>query len=79
MPRSRVFMPGVSVPPLEYAGEREALCAEHRSLKADLRNLPPRSHLRPGLEYRLRRVTTRLMQIGAPSTPVPGLNRKDMQ
>lgn len=79
MARIRHFMRALSAPPLAYAGERDALVSERQSLMADLETLPPGSRLRPGVEYRLRRVTTRLMQIGAPLAPVPGSTRKDLQ
>ena len=66
-------------PALVYAGEREWLAFERDELSRKLATLPPGSRLRPGIEHVLMRVTSRLLVIGAPSEPVPGLDRKDLQ
>jgi hypothetical protein len=68
---SRLF-----VPPLAYAGERERLAEERGELLAALKRLPPRSRLRAGLEYRLVKVTTRLIATEG-AIVVPGSNRAD--
>jgi hypothetical protein len=45
-----------------HFGERERLVEERRELHADLARLPKNSRLRPGLEYRMVKVTSRLLQ-----------------
>lgn len=59
--RSRPLLRPVA-PPLMHFGERERLVEERRELLADLAKLPRHSRLRPGLEYRMVKVTSRLLQ-----------------
>lgn len=64
-------------PPLAYAGERERLAEERGELIADLKRLPPRSRLRAGLEYRLAKVTARLLATEG-AVIIPGTTRADL-
>jgi hypothetical protein len=47
-----------------HQGERERLAEERRELLHELAGLPRHSRLRPGLEHRLVKITTRLMLFG---------------
>lgn len=63
-------------PPLMHLGERERLAEERAELLEDLKNLPTQSRLRAGLEYRLVKVTSRLL-VFAPVRDVPIRQRAD--
>lgn len=65
-------------PPLIHLGERERLVEERVELLQDLERLPAHSRLRPGLEYRLFKVTSRLLTF-APVRDVPMRQRADLE
>ncbi|MGL5447465.1 MAG: hypothetical protein ACRDBL_09165 [Rhabdaerophilum sp.] len=65
-------------PPLIHLGERERLAEERVELLQDLQRLPANSRLRPGLEYRLVKVTSRLL-VFEPVRDVPVRPRADLE
>lgn len=76
----RPFAPSrLYVPPLVYAGEREQLLADLVIVEGQIRRNAPGSIYRPALERHRIRLKARLLAIGAPTAPVPGLDRKDLQ
>lgn len=65
-------------PPLMHFGERERLTDERVELIAELEELPKNSRLRPGLEYRLVKITSRLLVLNQ-AVDVVMPNRADLQ
>lgn len=64
-------------PPLTHFGERERLTDERMELVAELKKLPRNSRLRPGLEYRLVKITSRLLLLNQ-AVDVVMPNRADL-
>lgn len=71
--------PGLSAPPLVYAGERERLLAERDEILGKLRRNGGHSSFRWALQRSLVRVTAQLVAISQAPAPVPGSNRKGLQ
>lgn len=66
------------VPPLVYAGEREALLAEQAEVRAAIERLRGSPGLRASWERRLIKINARLLDIER-ERPLPPITRVDLQ
>lgn len=77
--KPRVTSPArLHVPPLVYAGEREALLAERGEVRAAIERFRGSPGLRASWERRLIQITARLLDIER-ERPMPPVTRADLQ